>query len=98
MRVGRFGELEQRAECGSDPLLSANRCDRLHRLVYVTPTVNVTEPPPVFPARSVALALNVCEPTPNEYAGPFTFAHVVAATPDRASSAVHVIETCSSTW
>jgi hypothetical protein len=79
-------------------LVSANCFDRLQRLVYVTAavTVNVIEPVAVFPARSVALALNVCEPTPNEDAGPLTFAHVVDATPERASAAVHVIETCSS--
>ena len=47
---------------------------------------------------SVALALNVCEPRPNEYAGPLTLLHVVDATPERPSAAVHVIETCSSTW
>ena len=64
----------------------------------MTPTVNVTDAPAVFPALSVAVALNVREPRPNEYAGPLTLAHVVDATPDRASAAVHVIETCSSTW
>ena len=47
--------------------------------------MNVTEPPAVFPALSVALALNVCGPRPNEYAGPFTLAHVVDATPESAS-------------
>ena len=98
MRVSSLGEPEQRAERVSDPRIVANCLDRLQRLVYVTPTVNVTEPPAVFPALSVALALNVCEPRPNEYAGPFTLVQVVDATPERASAAVQVIETCSSTW
>jgi hypothetical protein len=60
-------------------------------------TVKVVEPEPVLPARSVAFADSGCAPAPNDQAGPFVFAHVDEATPDRASAPVHVMATVSRT-
>src|SRR5258706_6687743 len=77
--------------------LVSNWFTRLIRLANVTWTVKLAEPPPTFPALSVAEALKALAPRLNEYAGPLIFAQVLLATPDKASLGVHGMATVLST-
>ena len=72
---------------------------RLQRLVYVTPSGERHRAAGGVPGLvGRTRAERVRTETQKEYACPLTFAHVVVATPERASAAVHMIETNSLTW
>jgi len=70
---------------------------KLQRLVAVTPTVKLTEPLPVFPALSVAVARKVFVPSAKLAAEPVMLAQVLEAMLESASVAAQVMFTVWST-
>src|SRR5438270_13000022 len=76
--------------------LSTNCTVIAQRPPGVTPTTKLTDPAPVLPAMSVAVADRLTVPVPKLHAGPVTSAQVELATPERASAARQVMLTfCS---
>ena len=97
-RQGELGALVQDpAELGREPRIGRVLAHQVTQACAVTSTVKVVETVVEFPARSVAVAVKVCDPSPKPLAGPFTSAQVFEASPESASVAVQVIATVSPT-
>ena len=75
-------------------MLVTKRRVKFAKLPNVTLTLKLVEALALFPALSVAVAENVCDPSPKTYASPSMSAQVSDAIPDSASVAVQVIDTC----